>query len=57
MGVMTLIRTCDPTQIQSINGRPLPTSPNIIPCYKIEPILTSIRAQEGFFLDYKKLLD
>ena len=38
MGRKLLIGTCDPTQLQAINGRPLFTSPNIIPCYKIVPI-------------------
>ena len=43
MGGKSSIGTCDPTQFQPINGRPLLTSPNIIKCFKIVPISNSIR--------------
>ena len=47
-----LIGTCNPTQLQPINGRPLLNSLNIIPCYEVVPISTSIRTHEGFFSDH-----
>ena len=42
MGGKLLIGTYDPTQLQPISGRPLLTSPNVIPCYKIVLISTSV---------------
>ena len=47
MGGKSSIGTCDPTQLQPINRRTFLTSPNIIRCYEIALISTSIPTQEG----------
>ena len=57
MGGKLLIGTCDPTQIQPINARPLLTSTNVTPCYTIVPISTSVRTHEGIFSGCNKLID
>ena len=49
-----IIGTYDPTQLQPIKGHPFLVSPNIIPCYNIVPITTSVRAQDQDFFIFIK---
>ena len=50
-GKKILLEIYDPTQLQTIRGRPFLVSPCVIPCYKIIPIKNSVRTQDDNFQD------
>ena len=52
-----ILAICNPTQLQPIRGHPFMVSPYVIPCYKIIPIKTIVRAQDDNFSGFSELLN
>ena len=56
-GSKILLEIYNPTQLQTIRGRPFMVSPCVIPCCKIIPIQNYIHAKDDNFAGFKILLE